>query len=87
MQSCEQVPEMTVPSTAIWYIPNVCDMYRNLKCQYRVSLFGTHRMYMMLRMNDRMHMNDRMRYDMTGYDIDMNGYDSYEMYGLLCVLI
>ena len=87
MQSCEQVPKKTVPSIAIRYIPNVYDMHRNLKWQYRVSLFGTYRVYIILRMNDMMHMNDRIRYEMTGYDIDMKYYDSYEMYDLSCVLI
>ena len=38
-------------------------------------------------MNDRIHVNDKLRNDTTGYDIDMNGCESYEMYGLLYVLI
>ena len=87
MQSCKQVPKMTVPSIAIRYIPNSYDMHRNTKWQYRVSLCDAYRMFMILRMNDRMYMNNRMRYGMTEYVIDMNGYDSYEMYELTCVLI
>ena len=75
----EQVPEMTVSSIAIWYIPNVCNMYRNLRWQYRVLLCGTYRMFIILRMNARMWC-DRIWY---WYE----GYDSHELYDLLCVLI
>ena len=42
---------------------------------------------MILRMNDMMHMNDRIQYEMIRYEIDMKYYDSYEMYDLSCVLI
>ena len=96
MQSCEQVPETTVPSIAnrytpsivIRYIPDIYEMYRITEMIVpSIAMRYIPNEYDRTYMNDRIHVNDRLRNNTTGYDIDMNGCESYEMYGLLYVLI
>ena len=79
---------MTVPSITNRYITDIYEMYRKsemtvLSIAMRYIPNEYDRMYM----NDRIHVNDRLRNKTTGYDIDMNGCESYEMYGILYVLI
>ena len=77
-----------IPSIVIRYIPDIYEMYK--KSEMTVSGIAMRYIpneYDRTYMNDRIHVNDRLRNNTTGYDINMNGCESYEMYGLLHVLI
>ena len=96
MQSCEQVPEIIVPSIAnryipsivIRYIPDIYEMYRKSEMTVpSIAMRYTPNEYDRTYMNDRIHVNDRLWNDTTWYVIDMNGCESYKMYGLLHVFI